>query len=412
MGLKDCSSCEALYTKSCACSKGGFANKFVRDPNKTPYSSQRPPQDCPKCGNPVGGIYCRDCALLQKKLKERKFSKDFLNIFESSNDDSNVVNMPQEPIIFNQDPNENFSQSPPQINHHCCYGCGNSLDGIFSQRCTCKSCGKGAHYGYNCPPKVLIISNPEPCHDQNIEEFPQTLPGSHLTCYSEDENSFACDSTNLVKDSPNVFNPPSQPPMYSYEFCRDDAHYSYDCIAQVPFIYDPKPFNDSMIELRMTFQAWLQQQKDQVCQKIHLCYNDDDDEESSIPLRNIIISELPSCITITPVVSTKDSLIMGDEHLDTIPEIESDEFIKSSVENLIPNPSESKDLSDGKCDLPLCDDFTSFSNLLFDTDNNFSSSDDESFFDEDIPKEIYSNALFDEEIISIKINPHYLNVES
>nr|GEY19540.1 hypothetical protein [Tanacetum cinerariifolium] len=36
---------------------------------------------------------------------------------------------------------------------------------------------------------------------------------------------------------------------------------------------------------------------------------------------------------------------MGDEHLDTIPEKESDEFIKSSVENLILSPSESEDIS-------------------------------------------------------------------
>nr|GFA91472.1 hypothetical protein [Tanacetum cinerariifolium] len=196
-GLKECSFCGALYTKSCACSKGGFIEKFVCDPNKTPYSSQRPPQDCPKCENPIDGLYCRHCALLRKKLKERKFSKDFLNTSESSNDDSNVVNMPQEPIVFNQDPGENYSQSPPQIDHQCCYGCGDSLD---------------------------VISNPEPCHDQNVEEFPQTLSSFHPTCYSGDENSFACDSTtNFVNDSPNVFNPPSQPPMYSYEFCGNDA---------------------------------------------------------------------------------------------------------------------------------------------------------------------------------------------
>nr|GEX73110.1 hypothetical protein [Tanacetum cinerariifolium] len=109
-------------------------------------------------------------------------------------------------------------------------------------RCTCKSCGKGAYYGYNCPPKVPITSNLEPCHDQNVEEFLQTLPSSHPTCYSGDENSFAYDSTpNLVKDSPNVFNPPSQPSMYSYEFRGDDAHYSYYCPPQVSFIYDPEP---------------------------------------------------------------------------------------------------------------------------------------------------------------------------
>nr|GEY07230.1 RNA-directed DNA polymerase, eukaryota [Tanacetum cinerariifolium] len=70
--------------------------------------------------------------------------------------------------------------------------------------------------------------------------------------------------------------------------------------------------------------------------------------DGSTPLRDIIISELPSCIAITPVLSTeepKDSLIMMDEHLDIIPEKESDKFIKSSVENLVPNPSESKDAS-------------------------------------------------------------------
>nr|GEV81596.1 hypothetical protein [Tanacetum cinerariifolium] len=56
--------------------------------------------------------------------------------------------------------------------------------------------------------------------------------------------------------------------------------------------------NDSMIELRETFQSWLQQQV-----------------ESSTPLRDIIIFELPLCIEIIPVLSIeepKDSLIMGD----------------------------------------------------------------------------------------------------
>nr|GFA04517.1 hypothetical protein [Tanacetum cinerariifolium] len=86
------------------------------------------------------------------------------------------------------------------------------------------------------------------------------------------------------------------------------------------------------------------------------------------------------------------------------------EFIKSSVENLVPNPSETED--EHECDVPVCDDFTTFSNLLFDADDDFSSSDDESFSDEDITKEIYSNPLFDEEIISIKIDLHHFNAES
>nr|GEV99279.1 putative zinc finger, CCHC-type [Tanacetum cinerariifolium] len=101
---------------------------------------------------------------------------------------------------------------------------------------------------------------------------------------------------------------------------------------------------------------------------------------------------------------------MRDEHLNTILATKSDEFIKSSVENLVSNPSESK--GKHKCDVPACEDFTIFSNLLFDVDYDFSSSDDQSFFDEDIPKEICSNPLFDEEIISMKIDPHHFNAES
>nr|GEX33501.1 hypothetical protein [Tanacetum cinerariifolium] len=104
------------------------------------------------------------------------------------------------------------------------------------------------------------------------------------------------------------------------------------------------------------------------------------------------------------------SLRMGDENLDTIPETKSDDFIKSSVENLVPNPSESED--EYECDEPACDDFITFYNLLFDANNDFSSSNNESFSDEDILKEIYSNPLFDEEIISIKIDLQYLNAES
>ncbi|GJV39296.1 hypothetical protein Tco_1417736 [Tanacetum coccineum] len=61
---------------------------------------------------------------------------------------------------------------------------------------------------------------------------------------------------------------------------------------------------------------------------------DNDDEENSIPLRDII-SELPLS--------------------------ESDEFIKSSVEDLVPIPSESE--SDSDYDLPSCDDFSPINDL-------------------------------------------------
>nr|GEZ29530.1 hypothetical protein [Tanacetum cinerariifolium] len=106
-------------------------------------------------------------------------------------------------------------------------------------------------------------------------------------------------------------------------------------------------------------------------QKLPVCYDDDDDEEESNSLKDNIISELLPCFAVTPSEPI-DSLSMGDEHVDTIPVTESNEFIKSCVENLVPNPSE----SEGKngCDVPSC--FTTFSNILFDADYDFESVDD------------------------------------
>nr|GFC20922.1 hypothetical protein [Tanacetum cinerariifolium] len=103
-----------------------------------------------------------------------------------------------------------------------------------------------------------------------------------------------------------------------------------------------------------------------------------------------------------------DSLSMGDEYLDTISATESNEFIKSYVENLVPNPSESE--GENGFDLPAC--FTTFSNFLFDADYDFESVDDQSLHNEDVSEKIFSNSLFEEEIISIKIDQHHINAES
>nr|GEW44170.1 hypothetical protein [Tanacetum cinerariifolium] len=101
---------------------------------------------------------------------------------------------------------------------------------------------------------------------------------------------------------------------------------------------------------------------------------------------------------------------MGDEHLDTIPATESDEFIKSSVENLVLIPSESE--GESECDVPVCEAFTTFSNILFDAENDLYSSDDQLFYDEGVPKKIFSNPLFDEEIIPMKKDQHHINADS
>nr|GFA61564.1 hypothetical protein [Tanacetum cinerariifolium]GFB26834.1 hypothetical protein [Tanacetum cinerariifolium] len=124
--------------------------------------------------------------------------------------------------------------------------------------------------------------------------------------------------------------------------------------------------------------------------KIPVCYDDDDDYSAITPNEPV------------------DSLSMGDEHLDTIPTTESGEFIKSCVETIVPNPSEFE--GENGCDVPAC--FTTFSNILLDAEYESDSSDYQSCSDEDFPKEIFSNPLFEEEIIPMKIDQHYFDAES
>nr|GEZ14160.1 hypothetical protein [Tanacetum cinerariifolium] len=110
--------------------------------------------------------------------------------------------------------------------------------------------------------------------------------------------------------------------------------------------------------------------------KIPACCDDDDDYNSTITL------DLP---TEEPV----DSLSMGDEHLDIILATESDEVIKSSVENLVPIPSEFEGIPDTMCDMHLVNNPTLLDakdhfEIVINPNDDISSSDDDSLCNENI----------------------------
>nr|GEW17375.1 hypothetical protein [Tanacetum cinerariifolium] len=391
--------------------------------------------------------------------------------------------------------------NPPHIDE-CCCECGDALDGIFCQQCTCKSCGKGAHIGYNCPPKVPIISNSKPCNQTMNNELPQTLSSFDPTCYSDKENSVPCVSKpNLVDESFKIFNPPSQPPISSCEFCGSNAQYRHYCTPQVSFIntepgysqdfnfpqdihdfqqqgphenfqcqplnhYEPNPsynsyssgfdqtsppqspvihqppqetsikilhdqenkinsvqtflrkFNrysffktpkvlllawDRVFEIKDAFGNKQYKPEDMQelfrklfsdVQNIHeelaeyintpgwnrpAFYDDDNDD-------------VDYTIAITPTLSTEkpdNSLSIGDEHLDTIPTIESDEVIKSSVKDLVPIPSEFEGILDTMCDVHLANNPTLLEakdhfKIVINSNDDISSSDNDSLYKENI----------------------------
>nr|GEZ56439.1 hypothetical protein [Tanacetum cinerariifolium] len=75
-----------------------------------------------------------------------------------------------------------------------------------------------------------------------------------------------------------------------------------------------------------------------------IVYYDDDDEDYTISITPVL-----------PIEDPDNSLSMGDKHLDTNPATESDEVIKSRVEDLVPIPSESEGIPDNMCDVPFRD---------------------------------------------------------
>ncbi|GJW42711.1 hypothetical protein Tco_0071510 [Tanacetum coccineum] len=220
--IKECSSCGSLYNKGYCC---------------TPDSSQQPPQDCVKCGNPVEGPNCQGCALWQKKLKEVWFTichengiyQDLLNTYESSDDNTNVVNAPQEPFVVKQDPDGNsftYDSTPNFVN---------DSPNVFNPPpqpqyvpYSCELCGNDSHYGYDCPPQVPFVYNQDSCFNQNFDYFPQTSPSfpqQYPCCedYGGPHETFQCQPMNYYEPNPcydsnysgfDQFEPPQFPVIH------------------------------------------------------------------------------------------------------------------------------------------------------------------------------------------------------
>ncbi|GJQ92742.1 hypothetical protein Tco_0003881 [Tanacetum coccineum] len=343
-------------------------------------------------------------------------------------------------------------ESSDQFIYFCCgslsdeYGCPCSI---------CELCGNDAHYGYDCPSQVPFVYNQDPCFNQNLDNFPQTSPSfpqQYLCC--EDcggpHATFECQPMNQNFYEPNFcynsnssgfdqFQPPQYPVIHqprqemstemllakeklikAIRTCLKNNNQPPEeksiavLLAEESILTVMQTLEEKQIDTESMQELLLQLSKD--LQTLGNTSNQLKEEEKEYTIQVREYSK-NSPVAITPDFPITNSLIMEDEHLDIILEMESDEENESSVEDLNLTPSESEDLSDIKseCDVPVCDDFTIFSNPLFDSYGYFTSSDDESSSEEDVPVEnfkIYSNPLleFDEEIFSSEINPLYNEV--
>ncbi|GKB52615.1 hypothetical protein Tco_0903368 [Tanacetum coccineum] len=180
---------------------------------------------CSWCGGPFNGGNCPSC---------------------SSVGPGNEFVYNPNPYSYNETPN--FFNQPPQPQY---------------ETYSCELCGNDSHYGFDCPPRLPLVYEKEPCYNQNFSDnyYPQnsqSFPQQYLCC----ENCGGPHETNISTHTPE--------PSRHFNFTCDD---------------------------------------------------DDDDEEYSIPLKDMPqISPSISLIPVSSIIEPDDSLIMGNEKLSTIPE--------------------------------------------------------------------------------------------
>nr|GEW26770.1 reverse transcriptase domain-containing protein [Tanacetum cinerariifolium] len=293
---------------------------------------------------------------------------------------------------------------------NCCRR-GEPIDDLRCRWCTCERCGYDLRDGF-----CLFCNSRDGnsfTYDSNPNSFENPLDFSYQPPQSQNRATIKTlviiiiykiyrvfhNNIFVVKTYPIDQSPPQEMNIQDMKDLKQHYLHEMDSLSNQIQIKD---YHNEKIDIRFRRQ-----------------YEDFNDE-----------LKVPPSIAITPILPTEDpedSIIMGDEDLSTIPEKKLDEFIKSSVEDLVPIPSESEDTSesDSECDLPACADFSpigipegkfvTFSNPLFNINDDFTLSDDESLSDEDVPEDnvkIYSNPLFefDDEYISSDVNPFFEEV--
>ncbi|GJX91279.1 hypothetical protein Tco_0344605 [Tanacetum coccineum] len=154
-----------------------------------------------------------------------------------------------------------------------------------------------------------------------------------------------------------------------------DEEYERDCEIRIRKL--KQDFNEWGSEVRKKEQAYNEEQYSAARRRmLSITFDDEDDY---IPLGDIIArySTSKAITPDLPIEEPDNSLSMGDEHLDTT----------SSIEILVPIPSELEGISDDTCDVPVCDDSSTFdalndnSEILSDSNNDDTSSDDDDFED-------------------------------
>ncbi|GJV58760.1 hypothetical protein Tco_1464860 [Tanacetum coccineum] len=164
-------------------------------------------QSCFSCGNPLDDQPCRYCTCERCGYYNRGVPCLGCNLENS---------FTYEPTPYSYNDSPNFSDYHPQPQY---------------EAYSCELCWNDAHYGYDCPPQVPFICNPDSCYNQDFDNFPQTLPNfqQYLCCENcgGPHETFQCQ--------------PLKQNFYEPNHCYNSNSFGFDQFqpSQFPVIHQP-----------------------------------------------------------------------------------------------------------------------------------------------------------------------------
>nr|GFA69641.1 hypothetical protein [Tanacetum cinerariifolium] len=218
------------------------------------------------------------------------------------------------------------------------------------------TCINNSHFGYDCPPQFSLNYEPELRYIQNYNSYPHDSPSfpqqypccedcgvTHEPYQCQPKNHHYYHKQNFCYDSNSIGFDQSQPQQYTVNHPIFNAHHNL-LGSQTKLNFTLTKVNEQMTSLTSLCELACQivqknlgekqleeeQTAKAQCWKLPVCYDDDNDEEGYNSLNDNIISELPSYSAVTPTEPV-DSLIMEDEHLNTIPKIYSNPLFDEEI---------------------------------------------------------------------------------
>ncbi|GKC00863.1 hypothetical protein Tco_0986999 [Tanacetum coccineum] len=230
-----------------------------------------------------------------------------------------------------------------------------SFQSYPQQYLCCENCG-GPHETFQCQPLNQNFYEPNLCYNSNSSDFDQYQPPRYTVIHQPHQETSVQARENLMKSIQT--------------FLKKFNRISFRETPKVLLLAWEKFF-----EIKHAFKE-KQHQPEDIQELLRKLLKD----------LQIISEELEDYINTPnwncPAFYGNDD---EDDDEDTIPKKK-----ETSVEDLVPIPSESKGISDSMCDVPFCenshplDALRDHSEIFFDFNDDYASSDDDPLYSEDI----------------------------